>query len=156
MEWFSSSIANLGPVADILGILGAIFAFFAWLQTSKLRQEYRREQDRQNRKVTVILQNGADRLELPMELRRAELTRAEILGRLGMIPMKERGRRFSLGYLNTPEFLSQINKIASNDGDDILTIPCKQDEFDQFDIDGSNGDSNIRRRSTPSPVQQTD
>ena len=127
MEWFSL-------IADSLGIFGAIFACFAWIQARQLRREYHREQHRQNKKVMVILQNGADRLELPVELRRAELTRAEILGRLGMIPMKERGTRFSLGYVHTPEFLRQVNHIMANDGDAILTIPCKEDEFEQFDI----------------------
>ncbi len=69
-----------------------------------------------------------------MELRRAELTRAEILGRLGMIPMKTKGSRFSLSYLNKPEFLAQINQIMDGSGDAVLTIPCTQEEFEQFDL----------------------
>jgi hypothetical protein len=127
MEWFDL-------VADIVGLLGAAFALFAWIQARQVHQAYQREQQRQNKKVMVILQNGADRLELPVELRRAELTRAEILGRLGMIPMRQKGQRFSLGYVNTPEFLRQINQIMKSDGDAVLTIPCKEDEFEQFDI----------------------
>jgi hypothetical protein len=127
MEWFSGT-------ADTISILGATFAFFAWKQALRLRREFEQEQQRQNRKVTVVLQSGADRLELPVELRRAELTRAEILGRLGMIPMKVKGQRFSLGYLYTSEFLRQINDILASSGDAILTIPCKEDEFAQFDI----------------------
>jgi len=82
----------------------------------------------------VVLQNGADRLELPVELRRAELTRSEVLGRIGMITMKSKGQRFSLEYLNQPDFLRQINTIAKTSEDGILTIPCKADELAQFDI----------------------
>ncbi len=129
MEWLS-------PAADIVSIVGAFFALFAWLQARRVRQELAKEQQRQNRKVTVILQNGADRLELPIELRRGELTRAEVLGRIGMIPMKVKGARFSLAYLNTPEFLRQINQVAEGTSDAVLTIPCKLDEFEQFDLSG--------------------
>jgi hypothetical protein len=70
---------------------------------------------------------------LPIELRRAELTRAEILGRIGMIPMKEKGKRFSLEYLNTSKFLRRINEIIEGHGDSDLVIPCTEEELNQFD-----------------------
>lgn len=124
----------LGLAADTTGILGALFALLAWWQARQLRQEAHAERMRQNRAVTLVLQHGARRIELPVELRRAELTRAEILGRLGMIPMRTRGQRFSLDYLNTPDFLRQINQIASGNGPGLLTIPCTAAELDQFDI----------------------
>jgi hypothetical protein len=127
MGWFNNA-------AGISSIFGALFSLFAWINTWCLHRKISQEQRRKNKKVTVILQNGADCLELPVELRRAELTRAEILGRLGMIPMKVKGQRFSLGYLNTPEFLRQINDISASNGDCILTIPCKEEEFSQFEI----------------------
>jgi hypothetical protein len=107
---------------------------------SSLHRELELEQKRQEQKISVILQNGArQRLELPVELRRAELTRAEILGRIGMTPMKERGKRFSLEYLNTSDFLRQINQILASDNNSILTLPCNESEYAQFDLnDGSN------------------
>jgi len=127
MEWLAIS-------ADIVGILGAFFALFAWLQARQVRKAITFEQQRQNRKITVVLQHGADRLELPVELRRAELTRAEVLGRIGMLPMKTPGARFSLGYLNNPDFFRQISAIMVGTDDATLTIPCKQEEFEQFDL----------------------
>lgn len=106
---------------------------------SSLHREFEQEQKRQEQKISVILQNGArNRLELPVELRRAELTRSEILGRIGMIPLKAKGQRFSLEYINTPDFLRQINQISANDGNSILTIPCNKNEYAQFDLDGNN------------------
>jgi hypothetical protein len=127
MEWISL-------FADVIGILGAIFAFFAWIQARTVRKELERERARQNRTVTVVLQHGADKLPLPIELRRAELTRAEVLGRLGMIPMKQKGQRFALSYVGTAKFLEQINRIAANVGDEELIIPCTREEFEQFDL----------------------
>ena len=83
-------------------------------------------------KISVVLSYGVEKLELPVEIRRKEFSRAEILGRIGMIPLKKTGKRFSLGYLNSVEFLKQINQINEGDGDSILTIPCNETEFSQF------------------------
>jgi hypothetical protein len=128
MDW-------LNWAASICSILSVLFSLLAWLKAKRIHKELIKEQQRQNKKIKVILNYGDKKLELPMELRRVELTRAEILGRLGMIPMKGKGQqRFSLGYINKPEFLQQINNIAVSDGEFILTIPCNEDEFSQFDI----------------------
>lgn len=51
-----------------------------------------------------------------------------------MIPMEEKGKRFSISYLNSPEFLKQISIIVEGDGDSLLTIPCDENEFHQFDL----------------------
>ncbi|WP_119071505.1 hypothetical protein [Aggregatilinea lenta] len=127
MEW-------LGYFADVIGIFGAVFALFGWRQARQVRQELESEKNRQNKKVTVVLQCGADRLELPIELRRVELTRAEVLGRIGMLPMKVKGQRFSLDYVSTIEFARQISQIIEGEGDALLTIPCEKQELDQFDV----------------------
>lgn len=133
VEWQSW----LGSVADVIGILGAIFALAAWWQARRLHRELADERRRLARHITVVLQHGNQRIELPVELTRAELTRAEILGRIGMIPMRTRGQRFSLAYLNTPEFLRQLNQVAAGAGDDLLTIPCTAAEIAQFDLTSS-------------------
>lgn len=103
-----------------------------------LHKEFEQEQKRQEQEISVILQSGAKSLKLPVELRRAEFTRSEILGRIGMIPMKNSGQRFAIDYLNTPEFLRQINHILASDSNSILTIPCNEKEYDQFDLDRTN------------------
>lgn len=125
MEWLSTT-------ADLIGILGALFALFAWLKARQVQQELAHEQQRQRRKITVALSYGARSIELPVQIRRAELTRAEVLGRIGMLPMRSPGARFSLSATNTPEFLRRIDEIAGGDGDTTLSIPCTQAEFEQF------------------------
>lgn len=100
-----------------------------------LRVRNEEEQKRQEQRIKVILNiAGKKKLELPVELRRAEFSRAEILGRIGMIPMKEKGKRFSLSYTNTTGFLQQINQILAGKEDAILTIPCDESEMTQFDL----------------------
>lgn len=66
-------------------------------------------------------------------MRRRDLTRAEILGRLGMVPMKQPGKRFAIRHLATPEFIRAINEVVDRKTSE-LVIPCSQEEFDQFDI----------------------
>ena len=126
----------LSVVADLIGIIGAIFALLAWLKVRELQKQQEQENQRQNQKMQVVLQHGSDKIELPVELRRAEFARSEILGRLGMIPLKKKEEtgRFSLKYLNTPEFFKQINQIIAGQGEGVLTIPCDAEEFEQFDL----------------------
>ncbi len=119
----------------LVSLLAAVFALLAWLKARRVQKDLQTEKARQNKTIMVTLQHGGKgTLELPVELRRAEFTRSEILGRLGMIPMKTKGSRFSLTYLNTAEFLKQINQIMDGNGDAVLTIPCTEEEFEQFDL----------------------
>jgi hypothetical protein len=124
----------IGYIADILTIFTTIFALLAWTQSRRIHQELKRETARLNQKVTVKLVYGGNEIELPVELQRSEFTRAELLGRLGMIPMKDKGRRFSLAYLNKPDFLREVNRIRAADGPAVLIIPCDEGEFEQFDV----------------------
>ncbi len=124
----------LGSAADIIGILGALFALLAWLQARQVQKQFEREQQRQQKKVTVVLSHGGEKFEFPVQIQRAALTRSEILGIIGMVPMKDRGKRFTIGYLSTRDFSDEINEIGRSDGDRQLTIPCQKEEFEQFDF----------------------
>lgn len=130
MDW----LEIVGIIANIIGIVTAIFSVSIWIKTRWIQQEMQEEKERKNRRITVRLQHGTRSYELPVDLRRAELTRSEIMGRLGMIPMKDKSKRFDLPYTNDPEFLRRINEIIDGKGDSVLTIPCLEEEFDQFDI----------------------
>jgi len=128
LEWVSL-------IADVIGILGAVFALLAWRQAWQIREDQQREQIRQNQVVQVKLQYGKQSHDLPLlRLRRGELARAEVLGHIGISPMKKKGQRFEIRYTNTAEFVQQINQILDGASDGILTIPCTQQEFDQFDL----------------------
>jgi hypothetical protein len=127
-------------ISEIFSILSALLALIAVINTHRINKKLTQERQRLDKRIKVMLQYGSESLELPMELRREEVSRAEILGRLGMIPMKvplkeEKQPRFSLKYTNKPEFLQQINDIKLSNGEHILTIPCSEDEFKQFDIE---------------------
>lgn len=125
--------------SDIIGILGGVFAFLAWIQSSRLKKDADHEKQRQNARIKVILTHGNQKYELPVDLRRSELNRSELLGRLGMIPIKKDSnnyvqKRFAISYLNSIDFFERLEKIILGSGNDVLIIPCMQKEFEQFDI----------------------
>lgn len=124
----------LGYAADIIGVLGAIFALLAWLKARELQKELHNEKERQLKEIQIILTDGKREIELPVKLRRVEFTRSEILGRIGMIPIKGEAKRFSLSHLNKSSFLQQIEQIKEGPGNGVLTIPCDEEELQQFDL----------------------
>lgn len=136
-----STLEIIGLVADGIGILGAIFALFAWMQSRALKEHLDAEAARQNEPIQVALAHGDRQFSLPVELRRSEFTRAEVLGRIGMIPLKSKDPkdRFILRHTNTPSFLKQINQIIDGRGPGVLLIPCDKTELNQFDMEAVKG-----------------
>ena len=127
MDWVSF-------MADLIGILSAFFALFAWRNTRKIRKETNLELERLNQKVYLRLSSKKEYIDLPGGMRREELTRSEVLGWIGMLPMieeKER-ERYKLAYTNTAQFFEQMNNIQSGKGDMTFEIPCDDEELAQF------------------------
>ena len=127
MRWLSLS-------SDIISVLGGVFALLAWLQARRIQKNIEREKMRLNQKIAIVLQHGGEHYTLKGDTRRAEITRAEVLGRLGTLPMKQKGERYSLDYVSTAEFIHQIQRIQEGNGIDALVISCKLEEFEQFDF----------------------
>jgi hypothetical protein len=127
---------EFSTIADIIGVAGALFAAIAGWQAYKVRQERKQEQERQDKKVKVILKGPTHHIVLPFDLRRGETTRAEILGRIGMIPMQEafKRQRFEIQYTNTESFLLEMYRIIDGKDDAEFIITCKPEELDQFDL----------------------
>lgn len=126
----------LSLASDIVGIGGAIFSLFAWLKARQIQKEFEQERMRQDSKIEIYLQPAGDSpsIKLPVPLRRSQLTRAEVMGRIGMIPLNDgTQKRFSLRYTNSPLFIKQIEEIRAgkNQG---LYISCSPQEMQQFDF----------------------
>jgi hypothetical protein len=119
-----------------LGIGSVIFSCVAGCNSWQVNRKLKREQRRQNKKVKIKLVCGSKNYELPVEVRRAEFSRAEVLGLLGMIPLRNKEQKnFFLGYLNTSNFRSRFNEILEGSNDTILQISCNEEEYNQFDFD---------------------
>lgn len=124
----------LSLIADIAGIAAAVFSLFAWIKARQIQKELEMERTRLKQKVQIVLRHGGQSIPLSnILLTRAELTRSEIMGYLGMLPTKE-GRRFNLSHTSTREFLEQIEGIKEGTKEGTLVIPCTQAELKQFDF----------------------
>jgi len=123
-----------GIIGTIFGIVGTVFSLLAWRKSRQVEEFLEREKLRLNEKIRIILTNGKEELHLP-EVRRQIFTRSEIQGRLGTIPMKNKGDRYAIEYVNNPEYYQQIDRIAesSNETDSAaLIIKCTDAELAQF------------------------
>ena len=126
----------IGTVADFIAIITVFVSFFTWKNTQKLKNDLKKENERMNDPIKVILNNGEDEVILPVEVSRKDVTRNEIMGRLGMIPKKGKDQsRFKIGYTSTKSFIDQIISIYDGNSNQSLIIPCKEGEIEQFDLD---------------------
>ncbi len=120
--------------SELLAVALLFFLFELLIEKPKARQAAA--------KIYIVLKENGSSQEVmfPVPLRRSEFSRQEVLGILGMIPMKEvpgskgKQERYKIKYVSDPEFLSDVNKIAAGDGDDTIRIRCTEEEMQQFDI----------------------
>ena len=125
----------IGNIADVIALITVVISIFTWKNTQKLKNDLKKENKRKNDPIKVILNNGEEEVILPVEVSRKDVTRNEIMGRLGMIPMKgAEQRRFSIRYTTTKSFIDQIIAIYEGNSDQSLIIPCKKGEIEQFDL----------------------
>ena len=116
----------IGLVADLIAVGTIIYGAI------KLDEE-RKERNRRGQNVFVELTNGGKIYRLPFALRREEMTRAEILGRIGMIPRVNPNVPYRAEYTNNPAFLRDIRRIYEGHGvNEVLTISLSDEEFHQF------------------------
>ncbi len=131
-----NSVFHFGFIADVLSVIGTVFAGFGWWQAKINSKQMTKEKERMNRQIMVILRLAESHRQiiLPVHLRRHELTRAELLGRIGMIPRKNKGNFFALSYCHSPSFFKELNRIQTSDKEEDLVIHCSIEEMEQFDV----------------------
>ena len=120
-------LAALEAVNTITGVISLVVSAAIWI---RLQMASRADA----RPVAVLLRTDAGRqVELPLHLTRGNLSRAEVLGRIGMIPTREAGKRFSIAALSSPAFLSSLNAAKEGRRSEVI-IPASDSEIDQFDL----------------------
>lgn len=83
---------RLGNISDLIGILTALFALFAWQKARSIRRTQKEELERDAEPIRLVLVRGSDGNEhvLGYQPRRDQATRNEVLGILGMYYGKDR------------------------------------------------------------------
>jgi hypothetical protein len=139
----------LGVIASVLQLVSTFIIVAVWLWRNSF------EKRRLNQPVKVLLEYGGQTLTLPLELRRGDVTRAEVLGRLGMIPLIK-SPRFSLSYTSKQQFLVDLQKvIEANESSSTLRIPCQKEEFEQFNLELF-ADLHVRKSEPASKLADSD
>lgn len=134
MEVITQFFENLGWLANLAELIGFAVLIWTFINVRILRTEQREG----NKKITLLLEvegQPSRSYTVPGTIRRKDFSRAEIMGRLGMIPRKNNTPNFVLGYVQkNPKFLLRIERIYEAKKDITMTIPCSPEEFDQFDF----------------------
>jgi hypothetical protein len=109
----------------------AVFSFF--IVEKLLDNQSQREKAIALQDIEVFLLNtDTDELFLlEFALKRGELSRGEIVGRIGMA-MKDTTARYNIEYLKKINFLEQVNQILEDDKRQQLIIDCSAEELNQF------------------------
>ncbi len=115
-------------VALLTTFITMVFSVLIWLHQ-------KRKEKRDNALIHIRLRcdNPAVTITLQGQIRRKDLTRAEILGLLGMLPMKTKGQRYELSNLNKQVFFDELEDAQINSLITEVIIPFQQDELLQFD-----------------------
>jgi len=130
----------INPISIVLGLASSLGAGFAWWNTGKIKKNVKKEKARLNAPIQIKIvdvENTANRaIDLPGDLRRGDLTRAELLGYIGMIPIDKKlnRTRFELCYPSTSDFFDNLQRVQKSSGEDILEVKCTSEEYDQFDF----------------------
>ncbi len=140
IDWITLDRLSIG-----LGLLSTIFAAAAAMFSGWQGWSARREKKRLNNEIFIRLRNKKENkiIAIPFALRRRELTRSEVLGLIGMLPMKSELKRFrfAIGYLSTCAFREELSRVQDSCGEDTLAIDCTQSELDQFDMEKFNSEN---------------
>jgi len=115
-------VAQTSNFAGAIGGIIAAIGVLRMLATQKRALEHV--------EVALRLEGENSTVALPLEMLRKDISRAELLGRLGMA-LKNQGQRFSLKALSTPAFMRSVNEVVEGKTS-TLVIPCTKEEIDQF------------------------
>ncbi|HPE60797.1 MAG: CRISPR-associated protein Csx16 [Thiothrix sp.] len=133
MNWQTFWESPCWDYFDKIGIAAAlvamVFSILVWLH------QKRRERC-ENALVTVKLYCAeyGQSYVLPSPIRRKDLTRAEILGLLGMLPMRDNGQRYNLSGVSSQPFLAALENAQVDSRVGEVRVPCSMKELEQFDL----------------------
>ncbi len=136
-DWKTFWVSPLWDYFDKIGIAAALiamlFSILIWLN-----QRRKERQDNALLDICLYCPETDQSISLPAQIRRKNLSRAEIQGLLGILPLKQnRNGRYFLSALNSPAFFDLLERVQIDSQLNELVIECKAEELDQFIIDVS-------------------
>lgn len=124
---------TIWDILDKIGIFAAVASIFVSLS---IRVYLWRKEKKDNALIDIRLHCNEPETTITLQgqIRRKNLTRAEVQGLLGILPMKEKGKRYELQALNQKAFFDALEDAQVNPAIYELIIYCNQTEMTQFDL----------------------
>jgi hypothetical protein len=124
---------KLSFISDVISIIGACISSAIWYSLKK-------EKKFNTQRIKIQLKMPESVIDLPYEIERRYLTRSEVQGLLGILPIKEApdrkaNERYKLSFLNTPAFFEKLKAAQDNKDISCLEISCSPPEMEQFDLE---------------------
>jgi hypothetical protein len=118
----------LGIVLGAITFAGTVYSAWCWLR-------YRAAERAGRDMITIRIVSANEPVvvlhELPYRPLRKTISRAELLGFLGMIPSRQ--QRFDIAFLHDPVFFNRLQAVQDGRAD-CLEIPVSEEEWRQFDL----------------------
>lgn len=128
--WQSPYWDYFDKIGIAAALLAMLFSILVWLNQ-------KRKEQRDNDLIYIRLQCAKPEVTITLQgqIRRKNLTRAEVQGLLGIIPMQKAGGRYSLSALTQKVFFDELEEAQVNQKINQVMIPCSEQELMQFDHD---------------------
>ena len=114
----------------VIGLLTGVVSIMIWLYL--LRKE---KKDNDLIAISLVVPALEFKATLPGKIRRKNLTRAELQGLLGMLPMQKAGSRYQLDVLNDPVFFARLEQAQVDRDIKEVEIVCEPSDLEQFNRD---------------------
>lgn len=130
--WKSPSWDYFDKIGIAATLITMVFSILIWLN-----QKRREKHEYTLLEIYLHCPDTNQSIKLPQKIRRKNLSRAEVQGLLGILPMKERGNRYTLPSLNKTAFFEALEGAQINSKTQVLIISCSQTELEQFDFNAT-------------------
>ncbi len=131
---------HLGLVVDIIGLTTFLFSIGAWFHSRRVDKRHKAQLAKHEERIDIRLTDGRREIIVGSP-RRKWLTRSELNGLLGLLPMslgketnmeKEKQPRYVLNSIDWTKVGKEIEKAQDGEASK-LVVQCTPEELDQFD-----------------------
>ncbi len=131
---------NLGQAADVIGLITFFFSIGAWFYSKNVDKRLKAQLAKQEERINIRLSDGQREIQIGNP-RRKWLTRSELNGLLGLLPMKpanerkdskkEEQPRYVFNSINWTTVEKQIEKAQDGETNGFV-VQCTTKELNQF------------------------
>ena len=118
---------GLDKFGIVVGLVTGVVSIIIWVYL--LRKE---KKDNDLIAISLVVPALDFKATLPGKIRRKNLTRAELQGMLGILPMQKAGSRYQLDVLNDPAFFDRLEQAQVDRDMKEVEIVCEPSDLEQF------------------------